>query len=125
MTRMRTPEAGFSLLEALIALSILAVAAAALIGAAEAHIDRVRGLEHRAVASWVAEDELTELRLASGQPTASTHDREMAGETWRIEIRPSPTSDPELARVDISVSGASDRAPAASLSGFVDAGAGS
>lgn len=116
-------EAGFSLLEALIALSILAIAAAALIGASEAHIDRVGGLEDRAIASWVADEQLVELRLSSTAPVTATHTREMGGQTWEVDVASTPTDDPDLLRVDIAVRTPGSRDAPARLSGFVDIGA--
>ena len=116
-------DAGFSLLEALIALVILAIASATLVGASESHLDRIGGLEDRAVASWVAEAQLSDLRIAVAQPVRSSTTREMAGRSWRVETAPVATNDPELVRVDISVSDASGRDAQARLSGFVDVGA--
>lgn len=116
-------EAGFSLLEALIALSILAIAAAALIGASEAHIDRVGGLEDRAIASWVADEQLVELRLAPTPPLAATHTRKMGGQTWQVDVATASTDEPELVRVDIAVRLPESRDATARLSGFVDIGA--
>lgn len=115
-------DAGFSLLEALIGLAILAIASAALVGASEAHLDRVGGLEDRAVASWVAEEHLTGLRLASAPPAESTSSRDMAGRSWRINTRVKATSDPDLVRVDIAVDDGNSDAALARLSGFVDVG---
>lgn len=116
-------EAGFSLLEALIALSILAIAAAALIGASEAHIDRVGGLEDRAIASWVADEQLIELRLTPTARVAATYTREMGGQTWQVDVAPVSTDDPDLLRVDIAVRLAGARDALTRLSGFVDIGA--
>lgn len=116
-------DAGFSLLEALIALSILAIAAAALIGAAEAHIDRVAGLEDRAVASWVAEEQLVDLRLAPAAPTASSETRKMVGRSWQVDVATSATDDPDLIRADIWVLDPATKGVQARLSGFIDAGA--
>lgn len=118
-----TSDAGFSLLEALVALSILAIAAAALIGASEAHIDRVGGLEDRAIASWVADEQLVELRLAPMAPVAATTTREMAGQTWQVDVATALTEDPDVVRVDIAVRQVDSRDTPARLSGFVDIGA--
>lgn len=123
MTPRPTPENGFSLLEALIAMAILAIAAGTLIGAAQTHLDRIAGLEHRTVAYWVAENQLTELRVLGRPPAAGAQAVDMAGETWRVDVQSRATDNPELIRVDIRVHGANDRQPAAALSGFLDVGA--
>ncbi|MEO0913168.1 MAG: type II secretion system minor pseudopilin GspI, partial [Pseudomonadota bacterium] len=55
----RHPEDGFTLIEALVAMAILATAAISLLGAAEQHVSRINGLQDRILARWVAEDRLT------------------------------------------------------------------
>ena len=113
-------EEGFSLIEALVALAIIAIAAAGLIRAAEAHVDRVRGLELRAAAQWVAENRLAELRLGGsrGAPAES----EMLGYRWRIAENYRLTADPDLRQVEIGVILAGQRDPTVTLKGFIDAG---
>ena len=54
-------QEGFSIVEALAALAILAIATIGLVRAAEAHVDSIRALELRAAAQWVAENRLAEL----------------------------------------------------------------
>jgi general secretion pathway protein I len=116
------PQAGFSLLEALAALAILAVAAAALIGAAETHVGRIEALERRTLAGFVAENRLTELRLA-GAAAASVEPREFAGRDWSVEVSPSATDDPDLGRVDLVVRDERGGVQAR-LTGFIDQGGG-
>lgn len=113
-------ERGFTLVELLVALAILAVAAAGLVRATEAHIDTTRGLERRTVARWIAHDRLAEIGLRPG--AALPAEVEMMGGRWRVATQTRPTADPEIARATISVSAAGDRAPAATLTGFVDTG---
>ena len=45
---------GFSLIEVLVALMVLAVASVGLISATEAYVDTVNSSEKRALAQWVA-----------------------------------------------------------------------
>ena len=54
-------EHGFSLIEALVALAVLAIATVGLVRAVESHVDSTRALERRAAAMWVAENRLAEL----------------------------------------------------------------
>ncbi|WBY09406.1 type II secretion system minor pseudopilin GspI [Sphingomonas sp. 7/4-4] len=64
-------EAGFSLIEALVALAVLAIAAVGLMRTVESHIDSTRGLERRTAAMWVAENRLAELEAKRPPPMAS------------------------------------------------------
>lgn len=113
-------EAGFTLIEALIALLILAIASAGLIGAVEAHVDTIRRLELRTVAQWVAENRLAELRLGGGDALPATV--VMLGRDWRVSTRRQPSADPDMRAVTVDVAAGGGGAPLVSLRGFVDAG---
>lgn len=120
-------DRGFTLIEALVALVIMGIAAAGLLRATEAHVDRVAGLEARVAALWVAENRLAELQLADQWPA----EVDMLGRHWRITERRAPSSDPDLVKVDVAVAEvrASERSSArrpgslVTLSGFLDTGA--
>lgn len=109
-------EDGFSLIEALVALAVLAIATVGLMGTVEAHIDSARGLERRTTAMWVAENRLAELEAG----IRGSDQVAMLGENWRVSVDRRSTEDPDLVRVRISVSPANETAPLASLDGFVD-----
>lgn len=117
----KTGEAGFTLIEALIALLILAIASAGLIGAVEAHVDTIRRLELRTAAQWVAENRLAELRLGGGSDTLPATVA-MLGHDWRVGTRRQASDDPDMRAVTIDVAPAGGGAPLVSLRGFVDAG---
>lgn len=113
---------GFTLVEALVALTILAVASAGLIRATEAHVDQVRGLQTRTIAQWVAENRLVEIQVGSAAPVAGTDRVEMLGRTWDVAVGLGASEDPDLAAVTVAVSPAGARSSAAILTGFVDIG---
>lgn len=115
-------DAGFSLVEAMVALLVLAVASAGLVGATQAHIDTIRGLEARAAAQWVAENRLVELSLQRPPVPTAEQAVEMLGRTWRVAVQAKPTDDPELLAVQVSVRDAAAAAPTVVMGGFVDAG---
>ncbi len=110
-------EGGFSLIEVMVALVILAVAAAGLIRASEAHVDSVRGLERRTAASMVAQNRLAELRLGEA-PRRASAPTDMLGETWLVAERMEATDDPDIVAVTVRVTAQGERAPLVSLSGF-------
>ena len=117
MTAQRHPEAGFTLIETLVALVILAMSAISLLGATEAHINRIGALETRAAAEWAAENYLTELSLGV-QPSDSPP--AMNGNTFVIEAVRTATSDPDLEKIELTTRGAVDGVSYYRMTGFVD-----
>ena len=109
-------QQGFSLIEALVALAVLAIATVGLMRTVETHIDSTRGLERRSAAMWVAENRLAELQ--AGVPGAEQV--EMLGQQWRVAVERRRTDDPEIARVRVQVFAGTEQSPLASLDGFVD-----
>ncbi len=116
-------DQGFSLIEVLVALTILALGAGALIEVGQTHVDRIRQIEARSVAGMLAQNQLVEMRLGLRPIGDQSVDQEMMGGTWRISVRSQPTSDPDLVRVDIAVSETGASVSSADLTGFVDVGA--
>ena len=110
---------GYSLMEAIVALFILAIATVGLTRATQTHIDGVRGLEQRVVGQWVAENRLVELNLEGGVAPGTTSVR-MMDRDWAVEAQVRPTDDPDLLAVELSVAEAGTSGAAARLSGFVD-----
>lgn len=120
MTPKRSPDAGFTLIETLVALAILAMSAVSLLGATEAHIARIGALETRAAAQWATENYLAELTLGL---TPSDTPLPINGILFTIEATRSATSDPDLERVDIVARETDDGRDYGLLTGFVDIGA--
>lgn len=102
---MRAP-AGFTLLEVLVALAVLAIALGAIISAATQSINTVATLRDQTFASWVALNQVNE-RLLDPKPWPEegfrTGSAELAHRAWRWEARFSKTDDPDLRRLDLTV----------------------
>ena len=114
---------GYSLMEAMVALFILAIATVGITRATQQHIDGVRGLEQRVIAQWVAENRLVEMNLEGGvTPAASTV--RMMDRDWAVDVRTRATDDPDLLAVDLTVAEAGVTGAEVRLSGFVDRQAG-
>lgn len=107
---------GFSLIEALVALAVLAIATVGLIGAVEQHIDSTRAMEQRAAAMWIAENRLAELGIGAPGGELVT----MLDTNWRVQTTRRGTEDPEIARVRVDVFAEGGKTPLASLDGFLD-----
>lgn len=111
MARRRSSEGGFTLVEALIALAIISIALISALHVAAQSTTNVGELRARLLASWVAENILTEHRargdwLAPGiyRGTQREGGVEFA---WREEVVLTPN--PAFRRIDIFVSGVSDQ----------------
>ena len=117
---MRARRSGYSLMEALVALFILAIATVGLTRATQAHVDGVRGLEDRVVVQWVAENRLTELNLKGGATTPDVSTVTMMNRQWDVRVSRRATDDPDLIAVEVAVSPAGSGAETIRLSGFVD-----
>ena len=119
---------GFTLLEMLIALTVIAVVGLALSSAIGNVVSQTYTLEQRLVAHWVAENHLARVRLArigntDALPTGRQTERvRMSGRSWRIERETSQTTHPWLRRVEIEVFeviDGDDVGPLDTLVGFV------
>lgn len=95
---------GFTLLEVLIALAMLAIALAAAMRVAGIATDTTAQIKQRIVAQWVAENRLTELRVGTWPAVGSNNGEVIqAGLTLRWEENISGTPNPNFRRVEIRV----------------------
>ena len=99
-------QPGFTLLEVLVALAVLAIAMGAIISAATQSINTVADLRDQTFASWVALNQVNTLLLES-EPWPEEGSRkgnaELANRAWRWEARFFKTEDPDLRRVEVTV----------------------
>jgi len=85
-SRQRT-ERGFTLIEVLVALVVVAVGLAAVVEATGHSANTVAALRERTFAQWIGDNVITEYRLADAWETGTTKDeRDFAGRTWPVEI---------------------------------------
>jgi len=98
------PARGFTLIEVLVAMTILAVGASALVSATGASALRSGKLREREVGRWVAANQLNTLQALPGWPDLGTKNTEveMARQTWFVRTR-TKNEDLGLRRMDIEV----------------------
>ena len=113
---------GFTLLEILVALAVLAIALVATARSMGAAIDTTAALRDRTLARWVAEDRLADLELRKVWPALDVKEgeAEMGGRSfrWREETSASPVA--RMRRVELSVFEPGADTPLARLTGFLE-----
>ncbi len=115
-------EAGFTLIEALVAMAVLALGAVSLLSAAEGHTKRITDLTGRVAARWVADEALTQLRLGlepQGQAVM------MYGIAFDVARDRAETTDPDVQRLSVRVTRSGTDQTLYVLDGYVDTGAAS
>ena len=106
-----TRACGFTLVEVLVALAIVAVTLGAGLRAAGAITDNAQRLTDLTAAQWCADNQLTALKLARQFPPIGDADFvcEQLGQTYNGALVTRPTPNPNFRRVDARVSDAQSR----------------
>lgn len=117
---MRRCQHGFTLVEILVAMAVIAFPLAALISASGQSTSNAASLRDRTYAQWVAANALTELRLDpdANEPGRRNGDEEMANARWRWQAAITTTPDPNLLRIDVEVSLVGEEGSMVVLTGF-------
>jgi len=104
MTRRRA--SGFTLLEVLVALAIVAFGIIAAFNGIIQMAHSTARLQERAMGDWIAMNQISEIRLSGDFPDVSEFDGsvEFAGRPWRWQATVSETGVTDLRRIDMSVS---------------------
>jgi general secretion pathway protein I len=107
----RAASTGFTLIEVLVALAIVAVSLAAGSRAASSVVDTSQRLSGVMLAQWCADNELTELRLTNTFPPVGVTPFSCteAGREFKGAIKAQVTPNPSFRRVDAVISDTDDR----------------
>jgi len=97
--------AGFTLIEAVVALLIVALGMMAVFAQLNQYAVTANYMEEKTLASWIASNRLTELSVQPAWPELGSVEEEVefAGRQWRYTIDVSETQVENLRRVDIAV----------------------
>lgn len=121
---MNSVQRGFTLVEILAAVAVLAIALAAIVSGMARYADSASRLKEKTIALWVAHNRLTDVELEPQWPDLgdSNGDAELAGVEWRWQMNVKETPDPQVRRITVEVrlKGAdADESPLVTLAGFL------
>jgi len=122
MKRMvRTRLEAFTLVEVMVALAIIALSLTAVAAKMGRMIDTSNAMRERTYASWIAQNKITELRLANVLPEVSATSGEVdyANTTWRWRAVISASGIENLFRVDVTVSYENGDDAVRTVTGFI------
>ncbi len=117
----RPASSGFTLLEVMVALAIVSLSLTAVAASMSQMINAAQTLRDRTYASWIAQNRITELRLAAATPNvgASNGEVEYANTEWSWRAIVSETGVDDLYRIDVSVSLAGREGVIRTVTGFL------
>lgn len=126
-----TSQRGFTLVEVMVALAIVALALPAMLNLIMSQLDSAASVREKTYAYWVAENELTRIRLRQAYfpdnklSERESGQREMLGVNWQWELLTETTGVEDFYRMDIRVGRAAGTSesrvnePLAIISGFI------
>jgi general secretion pathway protein I len=118
----RRQAGGFTLLEVMVALAIVSIGLVAAFNAIIQMAHSTSTLRERAMADWIAMNQITEIRISGEFPAVgrSDGDTRFADREWRWEASIAETGVTDLRRIDLSVARAEfPDDPVTIMTGFV------
>jgi general secretion pathway protein I len=105
MRKHGTQQRGFSLIEVVIALAVLAIALSALIDSSSSATANTIYLRDKTLAHWVAMNKMAEIKLAGSWPDVGikTTKSKLSDREWSVETTVNGTPEPSIRRIDIRI----------------------
>lgn len=116
-------ERGFTLLEVMVALAVIAIPLLAVMESITADVSNAVYLRERTIAHWVAMNEVAQQQLSPQWPAPGETDDQtiMAGKTWYWKVKVKVTDDPDIRRLNVEVRAhQDDKQPLDTLVAYVE-----
>ncbi|MBT8091785.1 MAG: type II secretion system minor pseudopilin GspI [Gammaproteobacteria bacterium] len=112
---------GFTLVEVMVALTIVAFSLTAIAASMNQMIDAANAMRERTYASWIAQNKIAEMRLANVQPevTETTGDVTYANSEWTWRAVVSESGIEDFYRLEVSVFHAGSDYEIRTVTGFI------
>lgn len=116
-------QRGFTLLEVLVALAVIAIPLLAVMESVTTNVSNAAYLRDRTIAHWVAMNKVAEAQLDAQWPApGQSGDKvQMSGRDWYWRMTVKVTNDPDIRRLDVEVRAhKDDKQPLESLVAYVE-----
>ena len=96
---------GFTLIEVLVALAIVVIGMAAVMGALNSSASTLTFLRDKSFSQWVAENKIANMRISGAAPSVgnSSGNVDFAGRSWHWRMEVVATEIPGMVRMDVNV----------------------
>jgi len=118
-------QRGFTLIEVLVALVIIAIAFTAVLKTEGANTRDVTYIQDKTVANWVADNVMTKIQLGvikAKAPATLSNNTTMLGKKWYWQAEVNSTSDNYVNKIIVNVRHQADAEPLVTLTGFSNTG---
>ncbi|KZY31295.1 MULTISPECIES: type II secretion system minor pseudopilin GspI [unclassified Oleiphilus] len=100
-----TKHAGFTLLEVMMAMLVFVSVAMIQQEVTASTVSQYFNVRHKIVASWIAENKITELQLSKSLPAIKEYKEEIefANQEWQVVSKVSKTANADINKLDVDV----------------------
>jgi len=112
---LHTKQKGFTLIEVMVALAVVAIALAALSRSMGLTVNNQTALEERIIATWIAQDELVKLQVLPESRTEEKVDVTVLNRNWVTEFSTEATLVSDIKKASMSVTLENQETPSATL----------